>query len=92
MESLEKFGDGYCLKIKLKDHPLFKNDIYVICLENEELRNFWIKSFSAEIDTSGMGEFKDMPNASAVIRNPFETSNTGGAFSLKSQVALKNPI
>jgi len=46
VEALENFGDGYCLKIKLKEHPLFKNDIYVICLENQDLRDMWIKSFS----------------------------------------------
>lgn len=49
IEALDKFGDGYCLKIKVKEHPLFKNDIYVICLENEDLRDLWMKSFSMVI-------------------------------------------
>ena len=47
VEELEKFGDGYCLKIKLKENPVIKLDIYVVCLENEELRNAWVKKFSA---------------------------------------------
>jgi len=47
IEALEKFGDGYCLKIKLKEHKLFKIDIFVVCLENEDLRDMWMKSFSA---------------------------------------------
>ena len=47
IEALEKFGDGYCLKIKLKEHALFKIDIFVVCLENEDLRDMWIKKFSA---------------------------------------------
>jgi hypothetical protein len=46
IEALENFGSGFCIKIKLKYHPKFKNDIYVICMENEELREMWVKSFS----------------------------------------------
>ena len=46
VEALEKFAEGFCLKIKLKTHPTFKNDIMIICMENEELRDLWVKSFS----------------------------------------------
>ena len=46
IESLENFGSGYCLKLKLKVHPLFKNDVFVVCMENEELREMWVQSFS----------------------------------------------
>lgn len=46
VEALEKFAEGFCLKIKIKSHPVFKNDIYIICMESEELRDLWVKSFS----------------------------------------------
>jgi hypothetical protein len=49
VEALEKFAEGFCLKIKLKSNPLFKNDILIICMENEELRDLWVKSFSMVI-------------------------------------------
>jgi len=46
VEPLEKFAEGFCLKIKLKTHPQFKNDIFIICMESEDLRDLWVKSFS----------------------------------------------
>jgi len=46
VEAVEKISEGFCLKVKLKEHSLIRIDVYVMCFENEDLRDHWAKSFS----------------------------------------------
>jgi len=89
IEILENFGSGFCLKIKIKQHPLFQNDIYVLCMEDEDLRNLWVSSFSMQLDLSLESGYNDVPDAasSAVIKSPFV--DNADAFNMYSSRKAK---